>query len=107
MHSGIDDPADVEVNKTSGRAQYSGPALALAKAVGDSGSGGMVLLSQASFERLPVSALKGLGMLLNMGGCKRRGSPAMVFLGGGGGGLDGHDGLMVIMVGGWVPTHCR
>ncbi len=46
MHTGIEDAADAVMNKTTGRMQYGGLPLALAKAVADSGHGGMILLSQ-------------------------------------------------------------
>ncbi len=41
---------DVIANRTTGGLQYTGQALALAKAVGDSGPGGMTVLSLAAFE---------------------------------------------------------
>jgi hypothetical protein len=46
MHSGIHESSDAVFNKTSGRVMYGGLPLATAKAVGDCGQGGMVLLSQ-------------------------------------------------------------
>ncbi len=46
LHSGIQDAADAVLNKTTGRMQYGGLPLALAKAVADCGHGGMILLSQ-------------------------------------------------------------
>lgn len=67
MHAGVHDEADVCMNKVSGRVAYSGISLALAKAVGDCGHGGMVLLSQAAFEQLPLHQLASFGLLLNMG----------------------------------------
>ncbi|KAL6753208.1 hypothetical protein V8C86DRAFT_3019502 [Haematococcus lacustris] len=67
LHSGVYEGSDALLNKTTGRMQYGGRPLAMAKAVGDVGQGGMVLLSQAAFEQLPVSKLASFGMLLNMG----------------------------------------
>ncbi|KAL6750703.1 nucleotide cyclase [Haematococcus lacustris] len=67
LHSGVNEAADAVFNKTTGRMQYGGRPLAMAKAVGDVGQGGMVLLSQAAFEQLPVSKLASFGLLLNMG----------------------------------------
>ncbi|KAJ9514245.1 hypothetical protein QJQ45_012245 [Haematococcus lacustris] len=67
LHSGVHEAADAVFNKTTGRMQYGGRPLAIAKAVGDVGQGGMVLLSQAAFEQLPVSKLASFGLLLNMG----------------------------------------
>ncbi|KAJ9532988.1 hypothetical protein QJQ45_018070, partial [Haematococcus lacustris] len=67
LHSGVYEGSDALLNKTTGRMQYGGRPLAMAKAVGDVGQGGMVLLSQAAFEQLPVAKLASFGMLLNMG----------------------------------------
>ncbi|KAL6754411.1 nucleotide cyclase [Haematococcus lacustris] len=67
LHSGVHEGSDALLNKTTGRMQYGGRPLAMAKAVGDVGQGGMVLLSQSAFEQLPVSKLASFGMLLNMG----------------------------------------
>ncbi|KAL6747219.1 hypothetical protein V8C86DRAFT_3148514 [Haematococcus lacustris] len=67
LHSGVHEGSDALLNKTTGRMQYGGRPLAMAKAVGDVGQGGMVLLSQAAFEQLPVAKLASFGMLLNMG----------------------------------------
>ncbi|KAL6754416.1 hypothetical protein V8C86DRAFT_354545 [Haematococcus lacustris] len=67
LHSGVYEGSDALLNKTTGRMQYGGRPLAMAKAVGDVGQGGMVLLSQSAFEQLPVSKLASFGMLLNMG----------------------------------------
>ena len=57
LHSGVT-RSDIERNQTSGRAVCTGVPLALAKAIGDAGQGGMVLLSQACFERLQLVPLK-------------------------------------------------
>ncbi|KAG1678413.1 hypothetical protein FOA52_015180 [Chlamydomonas sp. UWO 241] len=63
MHSGVP-KGTVERNATSGRVFLGGMPLALAKAVGDAGAGGMVLLTQESFERVqPDRALKGVLVL--------------------------------------------
>ncbi|GFR47039.1 hypothetical protein Agub_g8724 [Astrephomene gubernaculifera] len=43
---------DVSQNQASGRMQYSGPALRLAKAVADAANGGMVLLSDCTYDSL-------------------------------------------------------
>lgn len=51
LHSGISEAGDAVTNKTSGRVQYGGVPLATAKAVGDCGRGGMVLLSQVRCRR--------------------------------------------------------
>ena len=51
MSSGISDAADVVINHASaGRTQYTGNSLLLAKAVGDAGGGGMVLLGESTFR---------------------------------------------------------
>ncbi|KAG1676736.1 hypothetical protein FOA52_005025 [Chlamydomonas sp. UWO 241] len=87
MHSGVE-KVDVERNTTSespvnhyplalrhpsvveyaaGRVYFGGTPLALAKAVGDAGAGGMVLLTKETCERLhPERALKGI-LVLAMG----------------------------------------
>ncbi|KAG1658835.1 hypothetical protein FOA52_008260 [Chlamydomonas sp. UWO 241] len=51
MHSGVS-KTDVERNTTAGRMFFTGMPLTLAKAVGDAGAGGMVLMTQDTFERL-------------------------------------------------------
>ncbi|KAG1676528.1 hypothetical protein FOA52_000071 [Chlamydomonas sp. UWO 241] len=63
MHSGAI-KTDVEWNSTAGRRFFTGAPLALAKAVGDAGAGGMVLLTHDAFERLrPHRALNDVLML--------------------------------------------
>ncbi|KAG1664272.1 hypothetical protein FOA52_009774 [Chlamydomonas sp. UWO 241] len=63
MHSGVA-KTDVERNTTAGRMFFTGMPLALAKAVGDAGAGGMVLLTQDAFERLrPDRALSNVLVL--------------------------------------------
>ncbi|KAG1669680.1 hypothetical protein FOA52_002064 [Chlamydomonas sp. UWO 241] len=58
MHSGVT-KTDLEHNSTAGRMCFSGMPLALAKAVGDAGAGGSVLMTQITFARLqPVRALR-------------------------------------------------
>ncbi|KAG2448798.1 hypothetical protein HYH02_006149 [Chlamydomonas schloesseri] len=52
VHTGGLSPCDVTRNPTSGRFQYGGAALRLARAVGDVASGGMILLSQAAQSAL-------------------------------------------------------
>ncbi|KAG2496412.1 hypothetical protein HYH03_005638 [Edaphochlamys debaryana] len=63
MHSGLDPERDVYWTKVSGRRAYSGPAMALAKAVSDLVPGGMVVLTQATWDRLqpwpPTDGLPG------------------------------------------------
>ncbi|KAG1676531.1 hypothetical protein FOA52_000074 [Chlamydomonas sp. UWO 241] len=66
MHSGAS-KTDVERNSTAGRHFFTGAPLALAKAVGDAGAGGMVLLTHNTFERLrPHRALSDV-LVLCMG----------------------------------------
>ncbi|GIL84902.1 hypothetical protein Vretifemale_13477, partial [Volvox reticuliferus] len=52
MHSGLEEGRDLHWAKVGGRRAYSGPAMALAKAVSDLVPGGMVLLTADTFERL-------------------------------------------------------
>ncbi len=54
LHTGVLEPEDASFNKTSGRMEYAGWPLSLAKTVADCGCGGMVLLTQSAFERLPA-----------------------------------------------------
>lgn len=65
LHTGISSAADVIENKVSGRVEYAGVPLALAKAVSDAGHGGMVLLSGDTFAALPPNSKQGL--VLNLG----------------------------------------
>ncbi|KAG1668672.1 hypothetical protein FOA52_001280 [Chlamydomonas sp. UWO 241] len=67
MHSGVS-KMDVERNSTAGRTFFTGMPLALAKAVGDAGAGGMVLMTQDTFERMnPARELSGV-LVLCLGG---------------------------------------
>jgi class 3 adenylate cyclase len=52
IHSGLHDPAQCTYNKASGRMQYAGAFLSLAKAVSDAADGGMILASEATFTQL-------------------------------------------------------
>ncbi|KXZ53745.1 hypothetical protein GPECTOR_6g662 [Gonium pectorale] len=52
MHSGLLESRDVFWTKVSGRRAYSGPAMALAKTVSDLVPGGMVILTDATFQQL-------------------------------------------------------
>ncbi|KAG2435240.1 hypothetical protein HXX76_007318 [Chlamydomonas incerta] len=58
IHSSCGSEGEVEVsrNAASGRVQYSGALLRLAKAVSDVGQGGMILLSQATRDALQQAA---------------------------------------------------
>ncbi|KAG1677569.1 hypothetical protein FOA52_014467 [Chlamydomonas sp. UWO 241] len=57
MHSGVT-KTDTERNSTAGRMSFTGMPLALAKAVGDVGASGMIVMTQEAFGRLnPVRAL--------------------------------------------------
>ncbi|KAG1669976.1 hypothetical protein FOA52_016237 [Chlamydomonas sp. UWO 241] len=66
MHSGVQ-KVDMERNATSGRVVFGGMPLAVTKAIGDAGAGGMTLMTEESFQRLhPDRALKGV-LVLAMG----------------------------------------
>ncbi|KAG1660556.1 hypothetical protein FOA52_002000 [Chlamydomonas sp. UWO 241] len=66
MHSGVS-KTDVERNSTAGRMFFTGVPLALAKAVGDAGAGGMILMTQDTFESMnPARPLSDM-LLLCMG----------------------------------------
>ncbi|KAG1651095.1 hypothetical protein FOA52_009209, partial [Chlamydomonas sp. UWO 241] len=66
MHSGVS-KTDVERNATAGRMFFIGTPLALGKAVGDAGAGGMILMTQDTFERLNPGSTLGDVLLLCMG----------------------------------------
>ncbi|KAG1676448.1 hypothetical protein FOA52_002268 [Chlamydomonas sp. UWO 241] len=68
MHSGVE-KVDVELNATAGRVFFTGVPLALTKAIGDAGAGGMVLMTKETFVCLHLDrALKDMGVLvLSMG----------------------------------------
>ncbi|GIL88278.1 hypothetical protein Vretifemale_16198 [Volvox reticuliferus] len=67
IHTGAD-LGEVSPNNTTGRTQYSGCFMTVAKAVCDAAHGGQVLLSPAAFKRLPQNCLGKAAFLLHMGG---------------------------------------
>ncbi|KAL6749501.1 nucleotide cyclase [Haematococcus lacustris] len=67
MTSGGATAADVTYNKAASRMQYSGAFLQAAKYVGDAAAGGMVLLSEGTHSRLPLTELWDKAMVLNFG----------------------------------------
>ncbi|KAG1668893.1 hypothetical protein FOA52_016062 [Chlamydomonas sp. UWO 241] len=66
MHSGVS-KTDVERNATAGRMFFTGTPLALAKAVGDAGAGGMILMTQDMFQRINPALAPNDALLLCMG----------------------------------------
>ncbi|KAG2490225.1 hypothetical protein HYH03_011350 [Edaphochlamys debaryana] len=52
FHRGVLGPCDVNTNQASQRVMYSGPVLQLARAIGDVGRGGQVLMSTAALASL-------------------------------------------------------
>ncbi|KAG2490218.1 hypothetical protein HYH03_011343 [Edaphochlamys debaryana] len=52
FHRGVLGPCDVNTNQASQRVVYSGPVLQLARAIGDVGRGGQVLMSTAALASL-------------------------------------------------------
>ncbi|KAG1657236.1 hypothetical protein FOA52_000439 [Chlamydomonas sp. UWO 241] len=79
MHSGVS-KTDIERNSTAGRMFFTGLPLVLAKAVGDAGAGGMILLTQDAFERLnPARTLDDV-LLLCMGDHQVKGDLGVVCL---------------------------
>ncbi|EFJ49433.1 guanylyl and adenylyl cyclase family member, partial [Volvox carteri f. nagariensis] len=67
MHTGITNEADVAYNKAAARMQYSGEILQYAKAVSDAAAGGMILLSEATYRRLPMERLWDKAMVMHVG----------------------------------------
>ncbi|KAG2501549.1 hypothetical protein HYH03_000056 [Edaphochlamys debaryana] len=67
MHAGISNEADVAYNKAAARMQYSGEILQYAKSVGDAAAGGMILLSEATYRRLPMERLWDKAMVMHVG----------------------------------------
>lgn len=70
LHTGLPSPHDVTTNTASGRVQYTGTPLRLARAVSDAAHGGMILISAATVAALEASSdnpshpLKGLRALV-------------------------------------------
>lgn len=67
LHSGVEDRADIKRNAATNRMEYSGEALANARSVCGAAHGGMVLLSEAAFRRLPMEQLADQLVLCHMG----------------------------------------
>ncbi|KXZ48733.1 hypothetical protein GPECTOR_25g317 [Gonium pectorale] len=66
IHTGAD-LSEVSLNKATGRTQYSGAFMTAAKTVCDAAHGGQVLVSSATFKRLPPACLARVAFLLHMG----------------------------------------
>ncbi|GFR48852.1 hypothetical protein Agub_g10806, partial [Astrephomene gubernaculifera] len=67
MHTGIYNDADVASNKAAARTQYSGEILQYGKSVSDAAAGGMILLSEATYRRLPMERLWDKAMVMHVG----------------------------------------
>ncbi|GLI68045.1 hypothetical protein VaNZ11_012368 [Volvox africanus] len=67
MHTGISNEADVAYNKAAARMQYSGEILQYGKSVSDAAAGGMILLSDATYRRLPIERLWDKAMVMHVG----------------------------------------
>ncbi|KAF5830917.1 hypothetical protein DUNSADRAFT_13849 [Dunaliella salina] len=67
MASGVERQEDVHLNSAQGRVQYSGPAMAAAKAVVDAAQGGMVLISPETFQQIPAKLLREKILVASMG----------------------------------------
>ncbi|EFJ45840.1 hypothetical protein VOLCADRAFT_118195 [Volvox carteri f. nagariensis] len=52
LHTGITTASDVTFNPTTSHMAYGGTAMKVAKAVGDAAAGGMILMSQPTFQAL-------------------------------------------------------
>eukprot|EP00955_Chlamydomonas_euryale_P073490 361758-Chlamydomonas_euryale.AAC.12 len=66
MHTGVGDQ-HVERDETTGRTCFVGPPMDITKAIADAGSGGMVLLSRSSFERMANVSVPREVLLLSVG----------------------------------------
>jgi hypothetical protein len=72
LHTGITTSSDVTFNPTTSHMAYSGTAMKVARAVGDAAAGGMILMSQSTFQAL-VSMLMELPGMPQVGkGARRR-----------------------------------
>ncbi|KAG2438813.1 hypothetical protein HXX76_005354 [Chlamydomonas incerta] len=58
LHTGVASAAEVTVNATSGRTQYSGDCITWAKHVSDTAHGGMVVFGEATRQRLDADAVR-------------------------------------------------
>ncbi|KAG2434059.1 hypothetical protein HXX76_007787 [Chlamydomonas incerta] len=67
MHTGISNEADVAYNKAAARMQYSGEILNYGKSVSDAAAGGMILLSEATYRRLPMERLWDKALVMHVG----------------------------------------
>ncbi|MEW5319087.1 MAG: hypothetical protein WDW38_010258 [Sanguina aurantia] len=67
LHTGIHSDADVTYNKAAARMQYSGDILVHSKAVSDCAAGGMILLSEVTYKRLPMERLWDRAMVMHIG----------------------------------------
>lgn len=76
MHTGVHHPSEVSLNRVRGQVQYTGPCAAAAKAVSSAAVGGMVLLTQATFERVRGMA----GWLLGAAACTVCGSAGVLLV---------------------------
>ncbi|GIL56696.1 hypothetical protein Vafri_11999 [Volvox africanus] len=68
MWTGIPNAADVNMNTTNRRTQYSGEAIVYAKLVSDTVHGGMVVLAECSRRRLDPEAIRASRVHLIYGG---------------------------------------
>lgn len=57
LHAGIHNENEVTYNRTDARTQYGGDTITIAKAVADAAHGGMVLLSEETYKKLPLERL--------------------------------------------------
>ncbi|GLI69051.1 hypothetical protein VaNZ11_013593 [Volvox africanus] len=67
LHSGIDDPHAISTNKASGRTQYGGSFLTIAKRTSDAANGGQICLTDETYRQIPSRSLLHRAWVLQMG----------------------------------------
>ncbi|GIL99552.1 hypothetical protein Vretimale_4691, partial [Volvox reticuliferus] len=67
LHSGIEDPHAISTNKASGRTQYGGAFLTIAKRTSDAANGGQICLTDETYRQIPSRSLLHRAWVLQMG----------------------------------------
>lgn len=67
MHSGLHDGNGLTYNKASGRTQYTGELITIAKRCSDTAHGGQVTMTDETYRQLPLRALARRAWVLHMG----------------------------------------
>ncbi|MEW5301527.1 MAG: hypothetical protein WDW36_004384 [Sanguina aurantia] len=80
LHAGMHNENEVTYNRTDARTQYGGDTITVAKAVADAAHGGMVLLSEETYKKLPLERLWDKYLVLHVGEHRLRDIPASMNL---------------------------